>query len=273
MYLTKLREPIYSSAMLGLRLWDDLRIDLRYAMRMLVKSPGLAAIILGSLALGIGANTAIFTVAKQVLFDRLAVPHPEQLQLLTWTAPKSSIVHDLWNDPGPGGERTAFPYPIYQQLRDANQVLSDLFAFKNAGRLSANIEGEAVAVQAQMVSGNYYEALGIYPALGRPIAPSDDAVPGSGTVATISDGLWTTYFGRSPTVIGRTITLNGKPITIIGVNPPGFTGAGDPHTSPGIIFPISMQPVLVPQGHGSILNDQEYWWVQIMGRSKAGVSA
>src|SRR4051794_23426654 len=97
MYLTKLSKPFYSSAMSRLDIWDDLRIDLRYAMRTLIKSPGLATIILGSLALGIGANTAIFTIAKQVLFDRLAVPHPEQLQLLTWTAPKSSIVHDLSN--------------------------------------------------------------------------------------------------------------------------------------------------------------------------------
>lgn len=259
--------------MLGLALWDDLRLDVRYAIRTLIKSPGLTAIILGSLALGIGANTAIFTAANQVLFDRLAVPHPEQLQLLTWTAPTSSIVHHLWNDPGPGGERTAFPYPVYQQLRHENQVLSDLFAFKNVGRLSATIEGEAVAVQSQMVSGNYYEALEVHTALGRPIEPSDDAVPGSGAVATISHDLWTTYFGRSSSVIGRTMTLNGKPITIIGVNPPDFTGAGDVHLSPGIIVPLSMQPVLLPQRHGSLLNDQDYWWVQIMARSRAGVPA
>jgi predicted permease len=259
--------------MLGRYLWDDLRIDLRYATRILIKSPGLTAIILGSLALGIGANTAIFTAAKQVLFDRLAVPHPEQLQLLTWTAPTPSIVHHQWNDPGPGGERTAFPYPVYQQLRHENQVLSDLFAFKSVGRLSANIDGEAVAVQAQMVSGNYYEALGVHPALGRPIEPSDDAVPGSGAVATISHELWTTNFGRSSSVISKTITLNGQPITIIGVNPPDFTGAGDVHLSPGIFVPLSMQPLLLPQRHGSLLNDQDYWWVQIIGRSRAGVPA
>jgi predicted permease len=258
--------------MLRLNLWDDLRLDLRYAMRMLIKSPGLTAIILGSLALGIGANTAIFTAAKQVLFDRLAVPHPEQLQLFTWTAPTPSIVHHLWNDPGPGGERTAFPYPVYQQLRNSNQVLSDLFAFKNVGRLSANIEGEAVAVQVQMVSGNYYEALEVSPTLGRPLEPSDDAVPGGGAVATINYELWTTYFNRSSAAVGKTITLNGKPITIVGVNPPDFTGAGDAHLSPGIMLPLSMQPVLLPQRHGSILNDQDYWWLQIMARSKAGVS-
>lgn len=259
--------------MLLLGLWNDLRHDLRYATRTLIKSPGLTAIILGSLALGIGANTAIFTAAKQVLFDRLAVPHPEHLQLLTWTAPTSSIVHDLWNDPGPREEHTAFPYPVYQQLRQENKVLSDLFAFKGAGRLSATIQGEAVSVSAQMVSGNYYKELGVYPVLGRAIEPSDDAVPGSGAVATISYEMWTTYFGRSSSVIGNPIILNGQPITIIGVNPPNFTGASDAHLSPGIIVPFSIQPVLLPRRHGSLLNDPDYWWVQIMARSRAGVPA
>jgi predicted permease len=254
-------------------LWDDLRSDLRYAARMLIKSPGLTTIILASLTLGIGANTAIFTTAKQVLFDRLAVPHPEQLQLLSWTAPTPSIVHHQSNDPGPGGERTAFPYPVYQLLRHENQVLGDLLAFKGVDRLSANIDGEAFAVQGQMISGNYYEVLGVYPVLGRPIEPSDDTVPGSGAVATISYGMWTTKFGRSPSVIGRTITLNGQPITIVGINTPGFTGAGDVHLSPGIFVPLSMQPLLLPQSRGSMLEDHDYWWIQIMGRSKAGVPA
>ncbi len=256
-----------------LYLWNDLRQDLRYAIRTLIKSPALTAIILGSLALGIGANTAIFTAAKQVLFDRLAVPHPEQLQLLTWTAPTASIVHDLWNDPGPREERTAFPYPVYQQLRQENKVLSDLFAFKGAGRLSATIQGEAVSVSAQMVSGNYYKELGVYPVLGRAIEPSDDVVPGSGAVATISYEIWIKYFGGSSSVIGKPILLNGQPFTIIGVNPPGFTGASDAHLSPGITVPLSIQPVLLPRGHGSLLNDQDYWWVQIMARSSAGVPA
>ncbi|HET9712808.1 MAG TPA: ABC transporter permease [Pyrinomonadaceae bacterium] len=256
-----------------LSLWDDLRVDLHYAIRTLSKSPGLTLIVLTSLALGIGANTAIFTTAKQVLFDRLAVPHPEQLQLLTWTAPASSIVHDLWNDPGPREERTAFPYPVYQQLRQENKVLGDLFAFKSAGRLSATVEGEAVSVPTQMVSGNYYKELGVYPMLGRAIEPSDDAVPGSGAVATISHELWTTYFGSSSSVIGKPIILNGQPITIIGVNPAGFTGASDAHLSPGIIVPFSIQPVLLPRRKGSLLNDQNYWWVQIMGRSRVDVPA
>lgn len=247
-------------------------MDLRYAARILTKSPGLSVIILGSLALGIGANTAIFTVAKQVLFDRLAVPRPEQLQLLTWTAPKPNIVHHQWNDPGPDEERTAFPYSVYLQLRQGNKALNDLFAFKGAGRLSANIDGEAVAVQTQLVSGNYYDALGVHPVLGRSIEPSDDAVSNGGAVATISNALWTTRFGRSPAVVGKAIMLNGQPVTVIGVNPPEFTGAADAHLSPDVFVPFSLQPQLLPQRKGSLLNDDDYWWVTVMGRSKEGVT-
>ncbi|HET6976345.1 MAG TPA: ABC transporter permease [Pyrinomonadaceae bacterium] len=254
-----------------LSLWNDLLADLRFAIRTLSKSPGFTAIIIGSLALGIGANVAIFTVAKQVLLDRLAVPHPEQLKLLTWTAPTSSIVHHSSNDLGPNGERTVFPYPVYQQLRKENTVLGDLFAFKTVGRLSATIEGEAVAVTTQMVSGNYYKALEVSPVLGRPIEPSDDASPGREAVAVISHDLWTTYFGSAKSVIGKSITVNGHQLTIIGVNPPGFTGAGDAHISPGILVPFSMYPVLLPRAEGSALTDQEYWWIQIMGRLSADV--
>lgn len=264
-------------ASVGLRLWDDLRADLRYATRTLMKSPGFTAIAIGSLALGIGANTAIFILAKQVLLDRLAVPHPEQLQLFRWIAPEHSMVHHVSGglDSTPGGQKTStsFPYPVYQQLRRDNHMLGDLFAFKDGDRLTANIAGKAITVQGQMVSGNYYQALSVQPALGRAILPLDDAVSGSGAVAVISDGFWTRRFGHSSSAIGKTIDLNGKPVTIIGVNPPHFTGAGDAHVSPDVFFPLSMQPVILPNGEGSVLNDPGLWWVQIMARSKAGVPA
>jgi predicted permease len=268
----KFRAECYEA--LGGNFIESLAQDVRFSLRMLRKSPGFTAIAIASLALGIGANTAIFILAKQVLLDRLAVPHPEQLQLFRWIAPKRSIVHSVWGGlySTPGGQQTSasFPYPVYRQLRRENHSLGDLFAFKNVGRLSATVGGGAIAVQGQMVSGNYYQALGVQPALGRAILPSDDAVPGSGAVAVISDGFWIRQFGRSTSVLGKTMDLNGKPVTIIGVNPPNFTGAGDAHLSPDVFLPFSMQPVIQPNGKGSVLNDPNLWWVDIMARSQAG---
>ena len=263
-------------ASLGLRLWDNLRADLRYAFRMLLKSPGFTAIAVGSLALGIGANTAIFSVAKQVLLDRLAVPHAEELQLFRWSAARNNVAHSVWGDwdtlPGGKVSSTSFPYPVYLQLRQQNRALQDLFAFKDVGRLTVTVNGEAGVVQGEMVSGNYYQSLDVRTALGRPIQPSDDASPGSGAVVVVSDGFWTTHFGRSPSVIGKTIALNSAPFTIVGVNPPRFTGARNVNVSPEVFVPFSMQPILTPRRQGSILNDVGIWWMQIMARPRAGVS-
>lgn len=263
-------------ASLGLRLWDDLRADLRYATRMLAKSPRFTEIAIASLALGIGANTAIFSLANQVLLKRLAVPHPQQLVLFHWVAPRGNVVHQTWGDwdETPGGEltSTAFPYPAYEELRKGNRALEDLFAFKDAGRLTLTANGTASIVQGEMVSGNYYPSLGVRPALGRAILPSDDGAPGTGAVVVISDGLWTRAFGRSPDVIGKAIQLNSKPVTIVGVNPPDFTGVESALLSPDVFFPFSMQPVIVPKGDRSLLSDSDFWWMQMMARARPGVS-
>ena len=262
-------------ASLGLRLWDDLLADLHYAFRMLLKSPGFTAIAVGSLALGIGANTAIFSVAKQLLLNRLAVPHAAELRLFNWISPKHSAAHHVWgdwNDSSNDGNvtSTSFPYPTYQQLRAQNKVLQDLFAFKGTGRLTTRVGGEAEVVQGEMISGNYYQALGITPALGRSILPSDDAVPGSGAVVVISDDFWARRFGRSTSVIGKVISVNSKPFTVIGVNPAEFTGVKNAHASPELFVPFSAQPLILPRP-GSVLDDSGLWWMQIMARSKAGV--
>ena len=261
----------------GLRLWDELRSDLRYAVRVLRKSPAFTAIAVLSLALGIGANTTMFTLAKQLLFERLDVPNPQQLRLLSWQGAKHVAVHHVWGDwnsAGNGGvTSTSFTYRIYQQLRKQNNVLQDLFAFKDIGRVNATIDSSAEVMEAEMVSGNYYQQLGIEPQLGRAIGPADDAAPGSGPVVVISDGLWARRFGRSPKVIGKTITVNLTPMTIIGVSPRGFTGAKNVQSSPDIFFPFSMQPLVIPrQQDGSLLESPKLWWVLIMGRTKPGVS-
>ena len=264
-------------ASLGLRWWDEIWADLRYGARMLRKSPGFTLVAVFSLALAIGANTTIFSVAKQLLYERLAVPNAANLRLLSWTGTEKHVaVHDIWGDydPLPGGLRasTAFSYPAYQQLRSQNRVLDDLFAFKSR-EMNATIGGEAQRIQTEMVSGNYYAELGVRPQLGRPIQPSDDRWPGQSPVAVISDGLWERQFARSPAVLGQIIKLNDTPLTIVGVNAKGFTGAKNVQQSPDVFLPLAMQPLLVPHsGNGSLQANTRQWWVNVMGRIKPGES-
>jgi predicted permease len=169
-----------------------------------------------------------------------------------------------------GTTSSVFSYPIYQQLREDNQKLEDLIAFKEDG-MNATMGGNAQRVNADLVSGNFFAALGVPTELGRALQPSDDAVPGSGAVAVISDGLWQKQFGRSPSVLGQTVTLNQAVFTIVGVSPRGFTGAKNVQQSPDLFVPISMQPVVDPKGKASLLADPTLWWVNIVGRIKPGV--
>jgi predicted permease len=260
---------------LGLRWWDALGADLRYAARMLKKSPGFTLVAAISLALAIGANTTIFSVAKQLLYERLAARDSAELRLLAWTGKEDHVaVHHDWGnwDPLPGGLITgsSFPYPAYTELRAHTRALGDLFAFKETGA-NATVRGEAMRVRIEMVSGNYYAELGVGPQLGRGIGPADDAAPGQGPVAVISDGLWARSFGRSPAVIGQIIKVNDTPFTIVGVNPRGFTGARSVQVSPEVFIPLNMQPLASPMRGGSLLTDPAMWWVNIMGRVQRDV--
>ena len=266
---------------LGLHFIDDLAADLRYAMRRLRRSVGFTLVATVSLALAIGANTTIFSLAKQLLYERLAVPQAADLRLLAWNGTKGHVaVHHIWGDYAPYGEgrvtSSSFSYPAFLELRaqnrNGNAVMQDLFAFKQKG-MNATIAGNAQQAQIEMVSGNYYSAMHVEPALGRSITESDDAASGQGAVAVISDGLWAREFGRSPSVLGQVIKVNEVPLTIVGVNPKSFTGAKSTLQSPDIFFPMSMQPVIAPNGDtGSLLVDTKEWWVNVMGRTKPGVS-
>ncbi len=263
---------------LNLRWWDDLWCDLRYAARILRKSPGFTAIAVGSLALAIGANTTIFSVANEMLYERLAVPHPEQLRLFTFSSDKNSAIHAFWGSwyPAVGGTTRfdIFSYPVYRQLQRDNHVLQEIFAFKNINSVNATIDGSAQSVHVELVSGNLYEQMEVHPALGRAILPSDDAVPSAGAVAIISDGFWQRAFNRDPGVIGKVISVNMNPVTIIGVNPRGFTGPENVQSSPEIFMPLSMIPLLRTESAalGPMLTSPTFWWVQLMARTKPGIS-
>ena len=199
---------------------------------------GATAIAITSLALGIGANTAIFTVAKAALFDALSVPRPQELRLLAYTQGDRSVVQHDWGDfypDGKGGTVVAsFSYRVYQELRRQDHSLGDLFAFVDLSQfehLSATIDGNPQVVSAELVSGNLFRGLGAGTVLGRPISRSwMMPFPGAGAVAVISDSFWQRRFGWSSSVIGKIINVNLSPVTIIGVAPRGFSGASRVHT-------------------------------------------
>jgi len=262
-------------ASLGLRWVDELSADLRYAARMLRKSLGFAAIAAGSLALAIGANTAIFSLAKLLLYDRLQIPQPDQLKMLRWIGDDKVVAHNSWGDFDnlPDGTQTSsiFPFPVYREMSMHPAGMQSLAGFKEDG-MNATVRGTARRVDVAEVTGNYYETLGVRPKLGRAIQPSDDATPGSGNVVVISDGLWSRDFGRSPDALGQTITLNQAKFTIVGVNPPRFTGAKNVLQSPDMFVPISMEPLLtVHRENGSDLANTDFWWLNVVGRVKADV--
>ena len=263
-------------ASLGLRWWDEFRADARYAGRMLFKSPGFTAVAVISLALAIGANATIFSVAKQILYERLAVPQAGELRLLAWTGDEAHVaVHSIWGNSdrvaGGGVTSNVFSYAAFQHLRAENRVLGGLFAFKRT-EMTAVVRGSAIRIRGEMVSGNYYSELGVRPVLGRGISPADENVQASGSVAVIGYGLWEREFGMSPSVIGQVIKVNETPLTIVGVNPKEFTSAKDVQTPADVMMPIELQPQVSPQPWPDALTNPEKWWVNIMVRIKPGMN-
>ncbi len=252
--------------------------DMRYAVRQLRKSPGFAVVAVASLALAIGANTTIFSFANQMLLMRIGVPHPEQLRALEVVGDDSMAVHDSWGSSymGADGRRhvESFTMPVYRQLRAQNTVLEDIVAFKLLWGMNVTAAVNAQTAGAELVSGNFYGQMQVKPQLGRPILPSDDGAPGTGTVAVLSDAFWHHAFGGSPEVLGKTISINTIPFTIIGVNPASFTGPdGFSNAEPQIFLPLSMISILHP---GVKYNDPlgpDLWWLQLMARTKPSVSA
>lgn len=261
----------------GLPFLESIWRDAGYGCRQLRRNPGFALIAALSLALAIGANTTIFSVARQLLYARLDVPQPTQLRLLRWNGDSRLVLHGMWGafDPTPQGGMTGsiFSYPVFEQLQAHNRVMQSLFAFKEDS-MNAVIQGSAQRMDVAMVSGNFYAGLEVQPQLGRGIEASDNAVPGAGAVAVISNSLWSRQFSRSRSVVGRTIRVNGVVLTIIGVNPKGFTGAKSVQISPDVFVPLTMQPLIDPKGeHGNLLNDTKLSWLNVMGRLRPGVSA
>ncbi|HVG20511.1 MAG TPA: ABC transporter permease, partial [Blastocatellia bacterium] len=229
--------------------------DFRYGIRMLLKNPGFTAVAVLSLALGIGANSTIFSWVKGILFRPL--PGVTESDRLVVFAGNSLA-----------GSYTSTSYPDYVDLRDNNKVLDGFIVFDMA-TMSLNAGGEAQRVYGTVVSGNYFDVLGVNAALGRTFLPEEDKTPNTHPVIVISHGMWQRVFGADPNVVGKTVTLNSHPFTVVGVAPDSFLGTFV-GLSIDLWVPMMMHEQIIPGGN-RILSRGDHW-LQAMGRLKHGVS-
>ncbi len=200
--------------------------DLRYGIRMLAKNPGFTAVAVLTLALGIGANTAIFSVLDSVLLRSLPVAHPEQLAVLTDPDDHGSRFGSQT------GDRTLLAYSEFEYLRDHNQAFSQIFAAdaslpEREVTISGSLRGsrpEKETARVRLVSGNYFETLGVKPAAGRLLTPEVDRARDGAPIAVVSYAFWKQRFGLNPAILGQTIQMNKTSFEIVGVAPPGFFG-------------------------------------------------
>jgi predicted permease len=234
--------------------------DARLALRTWRKSPGFTAIALLSIALGIGVTAAIFTLVDQVLLRLLAVHNPQELVQVSFTG---SHYGSNWGD---GSELS---YPMYAEIRDHNQVFSVMFA-RFAYSFHIGHAGRTQRVDGEIVSGSYFEALGVGAAVGRTLSPDDDRLLGGHPVAVLSHGFWVSGFAADPRVVNSTLVINGHPFTVVGVAQQGFNGM-EVGRQARVFVPMMMKAQLTPGWNA--LDQRLYRWVQVFGRLKPDVTA
>ena len=242
----------------GLPFFETLEQDLRYASRMLVKNPGFTAVTILTLALGIGANTGLFSLINAVLLGNLPVRNPQELVVIKYTDARSQEAEE------------DFSYPMYQAIRDKNTVFANVLT-RSGVSFNTSYGGQSEHAGGEMVSGNYFETLGVQPFLGRLIGPEDDRTPGAHPVAVLSYGYWQRRFGSDPAVVGKKIILNENPIRIIGIAPPGFYGT-DMAQNPDIRVPMMMATVFRPVPANRLQNPR-HRWMTVLARRKPEVTA
>jgi putative ABC transport system permease protein len=240
--------------------------DLRYAWRQLWKSPGFAATAIVTLALGIGATTAIFTMFDQVLLRVLPVERPQELVRLNWHGSFSGSANTFGGDMG-----DYYSYPMYKDLRDRNQVFSGMLT---AMRTSVGVswQNQAADERAEIVSGNYFQVLGLRPFAGRLFTAADETAKDANPVVVLSYDYWRTRFAASREVIGQTLRVNGHPFTIVGVAPENFHTAIGGYR-PSIFVPVTMSEVAMPwttSRHN--LDNHLSLWLTVVARLKPGVT-
>ena len=238
--------------------------NLRLAFRTLFRTPFVTAVAILSLSLGIGANSAIFSLFNQILLRPLPVHAPHELVNLSAPGPKPGS-----QNCGQAGDcDTVFSYPMFRDLERLQTVFTGIAAHVSLG---ANVayQGRTLSADAMLVSGSYFPVLGVQPALGRLLTPDDDRTPGAHFVVVLSHAVWRTQFAESPKVLNETLIVNGHPMTIIGVAPAGFSGTvlGD---TPKIFAPISMREVLVAGWKG--LDNRRNYWAYLFARLKPDIT-
>jgi predicted permease len=234
--------------------------DVHYALRTLAKNPAFSMVAVLTLALGIGANTAMFSLLDQVVLRLLPVSHPDQLV----------IVRETGNHYGNSYGANTISWPMFEDLRDNNQVFSGMFC-RFPATVAIGYGDRPAQISAELVSGSYFPILGVSAALGRTIAPDDDAVPDSKPVVVLSYSFWSSYFNGDRTVVGWAIALNNQAMTVIGVAQPGFDGVelGAPAK---VFVPIMMKTEMTPRSDGLKDRRRRLSWVTAYGRLKPGIS-
>ncbi|MBV9759463.1 MAG: ABC transporter permease [Acidobacteriaceae bacterium] len=260
------------------KIWEQLQQDARYGLRSMGANKLFTLVAVASLALGIGANTAIYSFLDAIFLRALPVSHPEQLVLVNWRAKAEPAVAQSFNGSShdePDGSVVSgnFPYTAYEMLRDNNHVFSTLFGFAHAGELDLVLDLEAHLVPSEYVSGRYFSGLGIRPAAGRLIQPEDDRAGATPAIA-IAYSFWQGSLGGRADIVGKSVLLNGKPFTVIGVAPPGFAGV-HPKSPVQLFVPVHALPVIEFDHYndqaGRFIDSRSYW-IEMMGRLKPGVT-
>ena len=233
--------------------------DVRFAARSLRRSPGFTLVAVLSLALGIGASTAIFSLLHQVALRSVPVEDPSRLVSFESDGPNFGWTRS-------DNRRTVFSYPMYAALRDHKEVVSGLIG-RTSSLATLSWGGEASQARAEVVTGNFFPLLGIKPALGRLLTPEDDAR--QNPVIVLSYGYWASRLGHDPKVLNSRVLMNGHPVLVIGVAPRGFQSLVSGQ-SPEFFAPVSLMPMISPAGQRT--DQVDYFWLNLFGRLKPGVS-
>ena len=246
---------------------NQLAQDLQFAWRQLRKSPGFALTVVLTLALGIGANAAVFTLFDQVLLRMLPVQKPKELVRFVWKGSFQGSMSSFGGD-----SFNYFSYPMYKDLRDQNQVFQGLLASDKAS-VGVSWRNLSENEDAEVVTGNYFDLLGIKPALGRLFTQQDDTAKNANFVAVLSYNYWHIRFGASPDVVGQSILINGRPFTVLGVTPSNFDSAIGGYR-PGVFVPVSMEAIAMPwRAPIEDLTNHQSVWLTMVARLKPGITA